>query len=70
MEEIEIIHCEDCMHCFESRRSITGYSCEVWWNEDFSCDVPLDGYCHKAKPKTYKIRQISSIIKEINNRQI
>ena len=31
--------------------------------EDFACDVPLDGYCYKAKPKKYKIR-------EINNGQI
>ena len=30
MEEMEIIHCEDCTHCFKSRRSHTGYSCEVW----------------------------------------
>lgn len=63
MEEMEIIHCEDCTHCFKSRRSHTGYSCEVWGFEDFACDVPLDGYCYKAKPKKYKIR-------EINNGQI
>lgn len=31
--------------------------------EDFACDVPLDGYCYKVKPKKYKIR-------EINNGQI
>ena len=63
MDEMEIIHCEDCMHCFKSRRSNTGYLCEAWGFEDFACAVPIDGYCHKAKPKTYKIR-------EINNTQI
>lgn len=46
-----ITHCEDCTHCFKCSRSKTGYSCEVWGYDDFACDVPLDGYCHKVKPK-------------------
>lgn len=49
--EHEIIHCEDCDHSFKCRRSKTGYSCEVWGYDDFACDVPLDGWCFKAKPK-------------------
>lgn len=48
-----IIHCEDCRHCFESRRSKTGYKCEVWGYDDFADDTIPDGYCHKAKLKTY-----------------
>jgi hypothetical protein len=46
--------CNDCTHCFKNRRSTTGYSCEVWGYGDFACDVPLDGYCFKANPKTNK----------------
>lgn len=49
METMEIIYCEDCTHRFKSRQSRTGYACEVWGHGDFACDVPLDGYCHKAK---------------------
>lgn len=48
-----IIHCEDCKHCFKCRRSKTGYACEVWGYGDIACDVPLDGHCHKAKPKSH-----------------
>ena len=57
METTGIIHCENCGHRFKSRRSKTGYSCEVWGNDDFACDVPPDGFCHKAKhrkEKTYE----------------
>lgn len=49
-----IIYCADCDHCFKCRRSKTGYSCEVWGHDDFACDVPLDGFCFKAKSKTNK----------------
>lgn len=45
-----IIHCIECTHRFKDRRSPTGHSCEVWGYDDFACAVPLDGYCHKAKP--------------------
>lgn len=48
-----ITYCEDCTHCFESRRSPTGYACEVWGYEDFASPTILSGFCHKAKPKTY-----------------
>jgi hypothetical protein len=46
-----IILCSDCTHCFESRRSKTGYICEMWGYDDFASSTVLDGYCHKAKPK-------------------
>lgn len=55
METTGIIHCENCGHRFKSRRSKTGYACEVWGYDDFACDVPLDGYCHKAKPARVSI---------------
>ena len=45
-----IVYCSECTHCFKDRRSSTGYSCEVWGYDDFACSVPLNGYCHKAKP--------------------
>lgn len=51
-EQNAITHCKDCGHCFESRLSKTGYACEVWGYDDFACDTKLDGYCHKAKPKS------------------
>lgn len=48
--EPQIIYCEYCDHCFKSRRSKTGYACEVWGYDDFAESVPLDGWCFKAKP--------------------
>lgn len=51
----EFIHCEDCIHSFKCKGSKTGYACEVWGHDDFSCDVPLDGYCHKAVSRKYEI---------------
>lgn len=42
------ITCMECDHCFKSKRSKTGYACEVWGHDDFACSVPLDGYCFKA----------------------
>lgn len=50
--EENIIHCEECRFCFESRRSKTGYACEKWGYDDFADATTLDGFCHKAKPKT------------------
>ena len=57
MEDQELIYCEECQYRFKSNRSPTGYSCEVWGFGDFACYVPPDGFCHKAKPKTYKIEK-------------
>lgn len=54
--EDDIIHCEDCLHCFKNRWSETGYKCCVWGRDDFACDVPLDGYCYRAECKTYPIK--------------
>ena len=51
-----IIHCFECQHCFESRRSKTGYKCEMWGYDDFADDTVLDGYCHKAKPTIHPIK--------------
>lgn len=55
-----IIYCNECKHCFENRRSGTGYSCEVWGYEDFACSVPLSGFCHKAKAKQQTGPKVSS----------
>lgn len=55
METKGIICCNYCGHCFKSRRSKTGYACEVWGYEDFACDVPLDGYCHKVKESKFPL---------------
>lgn len=52
----DVIHCVNCTHCFESRRSKTGYKCEVWGYDDFADDTILDGFCHKAKPATHPIK--------------
>lgn len=49
----EVILCINCEHCFKSRRSKTGYACEVWGHDDFACDVPPDGWCFKADSKVY-----------------
>ena len=57
-ETNNIILCKDCSHCFKCRRSKTGYSCEVWGYDDFACDVPLDGYCFKAKPNPPKHNKV------------
>ena len=51
MTKDDIIHCIDCTHCFKSRRSKTGYACEMWGYDDFSDATIPEGYCHKAKPK-------------------
>lgn len=51
-----IAYCSECTHCFKNHRSKTGYSCAVWGHGDFASDTELSGFCHKAKPKTYKIR--------------
>lgn len=59
-----IIYCSECGHRFESRRSKTGYACEVWGYDDFACDVPLNGYCFKAKPK-YEINKPAIKISDI-----
>lgn len=45
-----IIHCSECDHCFKSKRSKTGYACEVWGYDDFASSTELNGFCHKAKP--------------------
>lgn len=47
--ESKIIYCKDCGHCFKSRRSKTGYACELWGYDDFANSVPLDGWCFKAR---------------------
>ena len=57
MEIKDVIHCEECKHCFKCRRSKTGYSCEVLGYDDFASDTIPTGYCHKAKPKQYPIRR-------------
>lgn len=49
MDNQSIAHCIDGIYCFKSRRSKTGYACEVWGYDDFACDTKLDGFCHKAK---------------------
>lgn len=49
MQTTNINHCYECTHCFENRRSKTGYSCEMWGYDDFADDVTLDGFCHKFK---------------------
>lgn len=49
--EPKITYCNYCGHCFKSRRSKTGYACEVWGYDDFADSVPLDGWCFKAKPR-------------------
>ena len=50
MDEKNIICCRSCRHCYKSRRSKTGYICEMWGYDDFASSVPLDGWCFKAKP--------------------
>lgn len=52
----KIVYCEQCDHRFDSRRSKTGHACEVWGYDDLACDVPLDGWCFKAKPVTKSIK--------------
>lgn len=47
--EPKIIYCKDCTHCFKSRRSKTGYSCEKWGYEEFADSVPLNGWCFQAE---------------------
>jgi hypothetical protein len=49
MENKDIIHCIECTHCFKSKRSETGYFCEMWGYHDFADSTILDGFCHKAK---------------------
>lgn len=49
MELENIIHCCECMHCFESKRSKTGYCCVMWGYDDIADDTVLEGFCHKAK---------------------
>ena len=57
----KLIHCLECRHCFESRRSKTGYACEMWGYDDFACSTKLTGFCHKAKPRPAHIKlRISS----------
>lgn len=55
MDTKDVIRCWECGHCFKCRRSKTGYACAVWGHDDFACDVPLDGYCHKAKETRFPI---------------
>lgn len=57
MDNQNITHCSECTHCFKSRRSKTGYACEVWGYDDFACDTKPDGFCHKAKPKKQPIKE-------------
>lgn len=49
MQTYTIKRCSNCSHCFKSKRSKTGYSCEMWGRDDFACDTILEGYCHKFK---------------------
>lgn len=51
MTKEDIINCRDCIHCFKSKRSPSGYVCEVWGYDDFASPTILDGFCHKAKKK-------------------
>ena len=54
----KIIECKDCKFCFKSRMSKTGYACEKWGYDDFANDVPPDGWCFKAKPKSDFIKKL------------
>lgn len=63
--EQTIIYCSECTHCFKSRRSPSGYACEVWGYEDFACPTIPNGFCHKAKAKTYPIRQFTVSVNDI-----
>lgn len=47
----DVIHCHECDHCFKSKRSPSGYLCEMWGYDDFASPTILDGFCHKAKKK-------------------
>jgi hypothetical protein len=38
--------------------SKTGYACEKWGYDDFANDVPPDGWCFKAKPKSELIKKL------------
>lgn len=51
-DQENIIYCCECIHCFENRRSPTGYSCGVWGYDDFACSTEPFGFCHKAKAKS------------------
>ena len=51
MTNQEIIHCRECDHCYKSKRSPSGYVCEMWGYDDFASPTILDGFCHRAKKK-------------------
>ena len=53
--DVTVITCNECQHCFEDRKSRTGYSCEVWGYDEFADAVPLDGWCFKAKQSSKPI---------------
>jgi hypothetical protein len=50
----EVIYCYECTHCYKSKRSKTGYICEMWGHDDFASSTVLDGFCHKAKLDVHK----------------
>ena len=54
MSMADLIYCYECTHCFESRRSKTGYACEVWGYDDFADSTVLEGFCHKANRDEHK----------------
>ena len=60
--EQKIIYCKNCGHCFKSRRSQTGYACEMWGHYDFANSVPLDGWCFKARLASKPVEEEEEVL--------
>ena len=48
VDAVEVVRCKDCMLCYESISSSTGYKCSVWGLYGDDCECSPEGFCNKA----------------------
>lgn len=51
VDAVPVVRCKDCVSCYKSEASSTGYQCEEFcvYEMDYECDP--NGFCHKGERK-------------------
>lgn len=54
VDAVPVVRCKDCVSCYQSESSSTGYRCKCWGVYDTDCECDPNGFCHKGERRDRK----------------
>lgn len=54
IDAVPVVRCKDCVSCYQSESSSTGYRCKCWGVYDTDCECDPDGFCNKGERRERK----------------